>query len=172
MVQYSSVKTMWQAFTTTGLPGQVQCKIGYHESRGLIFPKGSVGPSPSGMTWNGALAVTRTLPAGVRGSCVCFDFFSSSVGQHDVHLCAWLVLSQSLYELGGGGNSHPEDSYQVLARKSGFLSIWLTFSIFNRSGTKRTSTLCHVLSFSYDALTSMPTSGEAWLPCWSTPRTT
>ncbi|XP_065909541.1 non-lysosomal glucosylceramidase-like [Dysidea avara] len=47
MLQYDSVGTMWQYFTTSGLPGQ-----------------GQSGPSPAGMTWNGAISQANQIPAG------------------------------------------------------------------------------------------------------------
>ncbi|XP_062522420.1 non-lysosomal glucosylceramidase-like [Corticium candelabrum] len=46
LLQFDNVTDLWKDFTTTGLPGS-----------------GQSGPSPSGKTWNGALALTREIPA-------------------------------------------------------------------------------------------------------------
>jgi uncharacterized protein (DUF608 family) len=53
--QFDASTELWKYFTTTGLPGS-----------------GQEGPSPSGKTWNGALALTKDIPANTSQT---FTFF-------------------------------------------------------------------------------------------------
>jgi hypothetical protein len=155
MTQYDSVATMWQYFTTTGLPGQVSSSVRAYVVLGrvlvlmravwmLMLMQGSVGPSPSGKTWNGALAVTRTLAPNVRRSdcvivrlCVCDGMvwvglsvagvccLTVSVAcmlvadKHYVHVHAWVVLSQPLCQLRSIVSGHPNHTHQLLDGQSG-----------------------------------------------------